>query len=222
MASIKTFIVPIFVICALVVLTGCSPLKNIAKNELDLVADTGVRTVRDFLTEITLELYHLNPRELKKVAGMDLQARSIQIVEYPVAVAYKELDYQQGVDAIKLSFNPKYSGDRVFALMIGISSMVSISYNNQSDFYLFDQLDPQKLYDSSINLDLVRKKLQSQKAGKQTFVVSDAERPDYIYSLLSKISAVQEMIANLTSDKSGRIVNKALQGVATMFLPIGI
>ena len=226
--SSKTILRLIAAVYITIAFGGCSNLslqstvKNVAKNDIDRVADTSIKTLDDLLLETTLELYRLNPDELKKFSGMDLQSRTTQIVEYHTAVAYKELDYKQSVEAIRLALNPSYRGDRVFALMIGISSMLAISYNNQKEFFVTDQLDPQKLYDTSINLDLLHQTLMKQDKDEPLFITDDEEQPRKIYILLNKMSAIQELIANVVANNEGRIINRALHGIATVFLPIGI
>ena len=224
----KIIICLITITCMTIILSGCSTssfkstVKNVAKNDIDRVADTSVKILSDLLLEITLELYRLNPDELSKVSSMNLQSRTTQIVEYPTAVAYKELDYKQDIEAIRLALDPSYRGDRVFALMLGVSSMIDISYNNQKEFFVLDQLDPQKLYDTSTNLDLLHRTLSKQDKENSLLITSDKQQPHKIYILLSKMSAVQEFTADIVAGKAGRIINKTLHGIATVFLPIGI
>jgi hypothetical protein len=40
------------------------------------------------------------------------------------------LGYKQGIEAMLLSFDEHYQGDRVFALMVGMVGMVRKSYND--------------------------------------------------------------------------------------------
>ena len=224
--SIKLF--AIWLIACAITVSGCSPsmlpvhIKNVAKNNLDIVAETSVKNTSDQLLQLTLELYRLNPKELDKVKNMTLQSRTTQIIEYPTTVAYKELNYKQDIEAIRLALTPSYRGDRVFALMIGISSMLDNAYNNQKEFYVIDRLNPQKLYDSSINLDLVYIIFLKQDADNSLLKTNDEENPYQVYALLNKISTIQEFTANLVSDHSGRIINRTLKGVATVFMPIGL
>ena len=58
-----------------------------------------------------------------------------------------------------LAFKPEYSGDRVFAFGVGLASMVFLAYSEKTEFYLTDTLDPQKLYNSSRNLEIAAWKL---------------------------------------------------------------
>jgi hypothetical protein len=70
-----------------------------------------------------------------------------------------ELGGVRGADAIVLALKPEYSGDRVFAFGVGLSSMVLLAYNGKTEFYLTDSLDAQKLYNSARNIEIAAWKL---------------------------------------------------------------
>jgi len=147
-----------------------------------------------------------------------LEQRLTQIVEYPAEVAYHEIDNKQHIEAMELALDPSYQGDRVFALMIGISSMLRFSYNNQREFFLFDTMDPQKLYDSSYNLQLLKRKLLN--ASELLKVDTNYVETNNAYVLIEKISTTQDLMSQIISDKSSRIINKTLIGAATAFIPV--
>ena len=202
-------------------LTGCSgsKVKNIAKSDIDIAADTIVRSLDDYIRRLTLELYRNNPGQLAKASGIGLEQRLNQIVEYPVEVAYNEISNKQQIKAIELALEYSYDGDRVFALMIGISSMIRLSYNNQREFFLFDTIDPQKLYDSSYNLQLLKQKLIDFPPSLLRIDINYGE-VNNAYVLIEKISTTQDLMSRIISDKSSRMINKTLFGTATTFVPI--
>ena len=202
-------------------LTGCSgsKVKNIAKSDIDIAADTIVRSLDDYIRRLTLELYRNNPGQLAKASGIGLEQRLNQIVEYPVEVAYNEISNKQQIKAIELALEHSYDGDRVFALMIGISSMIRLSYNNQREFFLFDTIDPQKLYDSSYNLQLLKQKLIDFPPSLLRIDINYGE-VNNAYVLIEKISTTQDLMSRIISDKSSRMINKTLFGTATTFVPI--
>ena len=202
-------------------LTGCSggKVKNIAKSDIDIAADTIVKSLDDYIGRLARELYRTNPKELAKSPGIDLELRLAQIVEYPVQVAYHEIDNKRQVKAIELALDDSYDGDRVFALMIGISSMIRHSYDNQREFFLFDTIDPQKLYNSSYNLQLLKQKLVH-RSSSLLHIDANYGEANNAYSLIEKISTTQDLMSRIISDKSSRAINKALVGTATAFIPI--
>ena len=69
-------------------------------------------------------------------------------------------------DAIVLALKPEFAGDRVFAFGVGLASMVFISYNEKTEFYLTDTLDPQKLYNSARNIEVAAWKLANARGAR--------------------------------------------------------
>ena len=194
-------------------------MGSIAKTDIDSAVEIALENLNDQLLQLTLELYRLNPGELKKINGMDLPTRITQITEYSESITYGELDNKHGIEAIKLALKDGYRGDRVFALALGITSMINNSYNNQKAFYFFNSLEPQKIYDSSVNLQVLHRTLAKQ--GESGLIdTGDKTAPNGVYALISKMTATQELVALIISDKTKRIVNKALHGTAAVFLPI--
>ena len=200
---------------------GCSAnkVKNIGKSDIDIAAGTINKTIDDYIRRLTLELYKTNPKQLSKSPGLSLKQRLNQIIEYPTEVAYHEINNKQQTQAIELALNESYQGDRVFALMIGISSMIRFSYGKQREFFLFDTIDPQKLYDSSHNLQLLKLKLMNIPS-KLLNIDTNYADINNAYTLIEKISTTQDLMSRIISDKTSRIINKTLLGTATTFIPI--
>ena len=123
----------ILVIASLVLLTGCLDknakpfeVKNLAKSDIDMVADVNIREWRQLTRELTIKLYKRNPKELKKVSGMTINTRLDQLFPAErLPNGFAELGYSDGVDAVPLAFSDEYQGDRVFALMAGITGMLN-------------------------------------------------------------------------------------------------
>ena len=214
-----TYLLILILISALSGCGGDSKIKNIAKGDMDMAADTVVKSLDDYIMRLAHELYRTNPDELAKSPNIRLEHRLNQIVDYPVEVAYHEIDNKQQVDAIELALDDSYDGDRVFALMIGISSMIRFAYNGQREFFLFDTIDPQKVYNSSYNLQLLKQKL----AGISPALLQIDVNPSDVnnaYTLLEKISTTQDLMARIISDETSRVLNKSIVGTAAVFIPI--
>ena len=225
MATSKSiFAAPIaggLVLCMLLPQAGCSgaSLSSIAKTEIDLATDLTIKTLDEHLSRLTIELYRLNPEQLAKGARMTLEARTRQIIEYPLEVAYQELQNKRGAQAVELAFDPDYRGDRVFAMMLGISSMMRRAYNGKRAVFITDVLDGQKLYNSARNLEVWKKRLHGQNGGDAVRInASD----DDIYTRIDKMTALQDVAALIAENKGDRIINRTVHGAATAFFPIGL
>ncbi|OEE61472.1 hypothetical protein A1OO_10280 [Enterovibrio norvegicus FF-33] len=216
------------------VLSACSSssrpfaFKNLAKSDMDLITDIHIVEIRDLIQTLTIKLYKRNPRELTKVPGATVNARlaSFMTVKRPIN-GYAELGNIDGVDALYLAFAEEFEGDRVFALMVGITGMVSSSYNNQLEFYLLDDIDQQKLYNSARNLETVAWLLNTRTDSNGNLMLwsnglTEEGVPNYSYErVLGQMMVIQDMMAKMVADSTNRHINQVVHGFASMtFFPI--
>ncbi|WED25559.1 hypothetical protein L3V77_10830 [Vibrio sp. DW001] len=203
-------------------------IKNLAKSDIDLVTDIHIEQIRKLTRRLIIKLYKRNPRELKKNSGMTIDARLSQLmtVDRPKD-GFQELGNMDGVEALPLAFSKEFEGDRVFALMAGITGMLSASYNNQLEFYILDEISQQKLYNSARNLETITWQLNNRRydSGELLLLTNGIDAngvPNYSYErVLGQMILVQDMMAILVSDSTNRTINKVVQSVASMtFIPI--
>jgi len=219
-------------------LTGCQTLndnrkpftlKQLAKSEIDMVTDLNLQTVNKLSRNLLVKLYKLNPRELKKAPpGMTVKKRINQLFSYPRTVRFSELGDYYSTTAITRAFDPDFNGDRVFALMVGVTGMIHTSYNFQNEFFMLDSIDHQKLYNSARNLESVAWQINHKKdKNNELLLISNSISPQLnevnlsTERLFSKMIALQDMMAMIAADQNNRTINKVVHGVAsTTFLPI--
>lgn len=214
-------------LCLLLSACGSSPFKvqNLAKTDIDMVADAHYREVESLLKTLTVKLYKRNPRELHKNPRQTIERRVAQIFALPGRLQFAELPVS-GTAAIELSMDPAYSGDRVFALMVGLTDMIRASYGYHEQFYMFSDLDPQKLYHSARNIEIAlwRIKRSDDGAGRPLILTDSwrGERRNLSYErLFGKLIALQDMLATIMAEKNQRVIKTVAQNVATMaFIPL--
>lgn len=203
-------------------------VKNLAKSDIDMVADHTIKGWRKLTRELTIKLYKRNPKELQKVPGMTIDQRLEQLFPAQrLTNGYPELSNLDGTAAIPLAFSDNFQGDRVFALMVGITGMLDRAYEGKQEIFLLDDLDQQKLYNSARNLESVAWHLNNRKDPQGTLYilsngVSDEGITNYSYErIMGKLIGMQDMMADIISDKSHRTINRVVHGAASMtFLPI--
>ena len=208
-------------------LTACAgikqPIKNIGKSDIDLVSDIHIQMIRSHVEQLTLRLYEMNPDELGKFPSISIENRMAQILNHSTNISYKETNYKDSIAAIELAFDYNYRGDRVFALLLGISSMLKFSYNNLDELFLFNTLDPQKLYDSARNLEKIALKLRTQTyRGKTLIKLGATHGPRSFEDAMSRLISIQDMMAEIIVAKTQRIINKTVYSATTLFIPIGL
>jgi hypothetical protein len=214
-------------------LTGCSGddrlLKNLAKSDIDFVADAHLREMNRLMQSLMVKLYKRNPRELQKAPGATVEQRQRQIFGTLGHLAFAELDSRQGTDALELAFDPNFTGDRVFAVMAGMVGMVRSSYNWQDEQFLFDSLDPQKLFDCARNLEILAWRISNRRDARNDLMLLSNSRPGEEENLsferqFGKMIAVQDMLAFILAGKVDRGVSRMAQGALStaVFFPMGL
>jgi len=203
-------------------------LKNVAKSDIDLVADAHFREADELLRTLMIKLYKRNPRELARTPGMTIKSRMLQVfAKSPVPVS-AEVGGRTSIAAIDLCFDPAFAGDRVLALVEGLRGMMLEAYGNRPEQFLFDSLDEQKLYKSARNIEIVVWRLSNRLNEKGApFLLTNSlpgEEANLSFErLFGKLIAIQDMMARITADSGNRTINKVVHGIASSALfPIGL
>lgn len=229
MSRSKSLATLLLVLSLSVLTSGCGKsfnIKNLAKTDVDMVADNYVKTLYEYNRELMIKLYKRNPRELSKSPGMTIDIRLRQLGATPPTYQFTELSNQTSLDAINLSFDPTFEGDRIFALMVGIRSMLHASFENKFEFFLLDDLDQQKIYNSARNLEIIAWRLNTfRTADGELFMLSNGYHGDIpnlsFERIFGKLIGLQDMMAKIVAGKADRQINSVVQGVAsTAFFPI--
>jgi hypothetical protein len=213
-------------------LGGCAPghfrPQNLAKTDVDQITDLHIRTLEGHLRKLAIKLYRRNPRELRKQPGQSLEKRLQQLFGERSELRFSELGNRQSTEAMLLAFDDGFTGDRVFAVMAGLTDMLRRAYDYKTEYFILDELDQQKLYNSARNIEVLVWRLSHKRnAQGELYLLSNEMTDDNIPDNLSferlfgKMIALQDMMAGITADSSNRTINRVVQGAATMiFLPI--
>jgi hypothetical protein len=225
----------VIVLALIILVSGCTgqnakPFKmsNLAKSDIDMVADVNIKESKRLARELAIKLYKRNPKELKKVPGMTLDRRLDQL--FPgtrLPNGFKELGYKDGIEAAPLAFSEAYQGDRVFAYMAGITGMLHAAYNGKQEVFLLDDLDHQKLYNAARNLESFAWHLNNRRDPRGNLYllsngISAQGVRNFSYErILSKLISMQDIMALVIADSTNRTINRVVHGAASMtFFPI--
>ena len=201
-------------------------INSVAKTDIDSVLEIHVREMRQYLGNLMVKLYRRNPRELKKSKYPEIKQNIDRVFNQVHNWQFPELDNKKGVEAIYLTFDEEYQGDRVFSFTVGLASMVMSAYGYKREFYMFDTADPQRLYNSARNIEIAIWKLEHDlDSNGEPYLYSNSlpgEPSNLSYErLFGKLIATQDNIAIIMADKTNRGIKKVIQQMATaVFLPI--
>ena len=211
------------------VLAACTgyEIKNLAKSDIDLVADEFITETRSAVRELVVKLYKRNPVQLRKIPGMTVEGRLAQLRVHRHELDFPELGGKQGIEAMLMAFDPDFSGDRVFALVVGLGSMLREAYSYKSEMFLTDQLDPEVLLTSARNVEVLLWKLKNtRKPNGEHYIVTHEYKgvTDNLSfeRLFGKIIILQEMMARIADDSDDRAVTSAVHAVSKVFIPLPI
>ena len=210
-------------------LSGCGQsfsVKQLGKGDIDFVADNHRNEVENQLYELMVKLYKRNPRELHKQLEPSIDAQKARLQKSIVAGAPLIIDGIEGVELLRQAFDRNYTGDRVFTLVGGMLSMVHQSYGYHTEFFLFDKLDQQKLYDSARNIEIVSWRLRTETDNDgqlllESTVLTGADTNLSFERLIARLVSMQDMMARIAADVNRRTINGVAHGVArAVFIPL--
>ncbi len=201
-------------------------IQDLAKSDVDLVLEMQLRYSLEYLKELMVKLYKRNPKEWRK-GGWGSSNQAVKRVFGPGrATSFPELQGKRSVDAMRLAFDDEFYGDRVLALVEGLRGMLLDSYNGKKEFFLLDELDPQKLYNAARNIEIAAWKLDHDRNGQgQLFLIgnqlSGPVKNLSFERLLGKMIAVQDSTARFVAQSTNRRIKNVIQSIASaVFIPI--
>lgn len=200
--------------------------RYLAKTAVDRMADAVRREAVEGLLLIADKLYKRNPREWRKSAQASREAAVSRLRRFK-ADNWPELGSLTERHAAALAFNEAYEGDRVAALMAGLLTMVDTAFGGTEDFYLFDSLDENRLYNCARNMEVAIWKLGNDRTRTgQPFLLANeldpANRNLSFEREFGRVMGLLDFMAKVVADRNGRTLSQVTQSVVTsLFLPVG-
>ena len=210
-----------------VLLSACGgyEIKNLVKTDVDLVTDEFIAQTRSAVQELVVKLYKRNPAQLQKNPGMTMDMRLAQLRDNRHELKFAELGYRQDIDAMNLAFDPDFRGDRVFALAVGLGSMLREAYQYKPEMFLPDQLNAAVLVTSARNVEVLLWKLKNTRRPDGSHYIISHEYAGVVDNLsferlFGEIIVLQEMMAKIAGDSDDRAVTGAVHAVSKVFIPL--
>ena len=202
--------------------------KQVGKSDIDRVADLHRREVFAGVRVLAEKLYRRNPREWKKGGHASIEAALDRLLDPRTGWRLAEANGRRDTDAILLSLREDFAGDRVATFIAGIGGMLNAAFDNKTEFFMLDSLDPQKLYNSARNLEIAAWKLANARdaSGALLLLSNDMTQGAQPANLsfereFGKMIGNLDLLAALIADKGHRIIARVAQSLATaVFLPV--
>ena len=200
--------------------------NQLGKTDFDRMADHEIRENIQSLRSLMIKLYKRNPVELKKSTSEDAEKMVNWVFNGNHDWNFEAINNVQGNEAIYLTFNEDFKGDRVLPFIVGIYTMLIKAHGGKKEFYLFDSIDPQLLYNASRNVEIAAWKLSNTKdaSGKLFLVANEINAKENNLSFereFGKIIGRTDFIAFTLSEKMERSITRIIQNLATgLLIPI--
>ena len=208
-------------------LSACSgyEVKNLAKSDIDLVADEFIDETRASVRELMVKLYRRNPDQLRVHPGMTISGRMAQLRVHDRRLDFPALGGRQGIDAMNLTFDPAFRGDRVFALVVGLGGMLRQAYGFKPEMFIPDRLNAAALLTSARNVEVLLWKLKNtRKPDGELYLITHEYRGVVdnlsFERLFGKLIILQEMMARIADDSDDRTVTGAVHAMSSVFIPL--
>jgi hypothetical protein len=209
-----------------------SSANQLAKNDMDRMADVELAENTQSLRNLMLKLYKRNPNQLAKSTSDNAEKMVEWVFEGELQHhwQFKEIDNKQGTDAIFLAFDANYQNDRVLPFIVGLQTMLAKAHGNKTEFYLTDKIEPQSLYNVARNIEIAAWKLSTARdAEGNLYLLSNEINSKEINGKDSNLSFEREfgkmigrtdLYAITLAEKSQRLISRVMQSLATaVFLP---
>ena len=200
-------------------------IDDLAKADIDMVAEVNIRQSVSYLRELARKLYVRNPNQVRRGGHASVDAALHALFGLRRLDQYPGLLGRRSSDAIQLAFDETYVGDRVGAFVEGMRTMLLDAYGGKQRFYLHDSLDPQKLHHLARNFEIAFWKLgHDRDADGELFLLSNALEGSGDLSferIAGKLIGLQDHMAQVTADGTNRRIKNVIQSVASaVFFPI--
>ncbi len=201
-------------------------LQDVAKGDIDMVAEITVRQHRRYLRELAEKLYRRNPDQLRRGLG-EREAAVRALLGSPPRRLSVQWQNRRGGDLIMLGLSEGFRGDRVAAFVYGLRSMAIAAYGGEGDFYLSHDYHPQKIYYLARNVEIAAWRLRARRDARgRPLLLSGGAGPGGTFNasferLFGKLVALHDHFAQVVAEASNRRIKNVIQSVASaVFFPI--
>jgi len=231
----RNALVLVFVVLAVGCISRDVPegVKSLAKSDVDYVLDKHLHGTEDLLLALMKELYRLNPEHLAKTPNATVASRTAMLLpnrSYD-ELRFDEINGHRGSNAIRIALHPRYTGDRVFALMVGLVSQMRVAYNDQLEFFMFDRIQSENLSTFSTNLEVVGLTLKRKRGTDGKLLLRYESDPDPNVRTLQPPNALQilermvgqlHVLMSIEADKKRRATGSATRTATMLLLPLPV
>lgn len=192
-----------------------------------MVSDIYIDQTLTLLKTLTQKLYKMNPGELAKTPGATIDSRIAAIFKCPAPPPEPDLTGRKSIQAMLAGLEPDYEGDRVYAVMYGLFTMLHTAFNNKCHLFMLDFLSSQNFYNSARNIEILvwRLKTRRTSTGRLCLITNSWKGDTSNLSferIFGKLIILSDTMALIMAERGDRFVKQAVHIAGMSFLPVGL
>ena len=199
-------------------------VKNLAKSDTAFFVEAVRSELDQSLGLLLVKLYRRNPVQLPMNTTIEVRVEQLKAARLNL----QEFDSRKPGQLVRMAFHPDFTGDRVYAFVAGLQSMVNHAFDHRREFLLLDDLPTaQFIYNSARNIETAAFLLRTKRTtdGKP-YLYADGIQDQILnasYSqLMGEMIGLQDALSTALANKDQRTLNAVVRGAASIvFLPVG-
>ena len=199
-------------------------VKNLAKSDTAFFVEAVRSELDQSLGLLLVKLYRRNPVQLPMNTTIEVRVEQLKAARLNL----QEFDSRKPDQLVRMAFHPDFTGDRVYAFVAGLQSMVNHAFDHRREFLLLDDLPTaQFIYNSARNIETAAFLLRTKRTtdGKP-YLYADGIQDQILnasYSqLMGEMIGLQDALSTALANKDQRTLNAVARGAASIiFLPVG-
>lgn len=199
-------------------------VKNLAKSDTAFFVEAVRSELDQSLGLLLVKLYRRNPVQLPTNTTIEVRVEQLKAVRLNL----QEFDSRKPDQLVRMAFHPDFTGDRVYAFVAGLQSMVNHAFDHRREFLLLDDLPTaQFIYNSARNIETAAYLLRTKRnRDGKPYLYADGIQDQILnasYSqLMGEMIGLQDALSTALANKDQRTLNAVARGAASIvFLPVG-
>ena len=199
-------------------------VKDLAKSDTAFFVEAVRSELDQSLSLLLVKLYRRNPIQLP--SSSSVESRLVQLKAPRLNL--QEFGDPTPDDLVRMAFREDFAGDRAYAFVAGLQSMVNHAFSHRREYLLLDDLpSAQFVYNSARNIETAAYLLRTQRDGSAApYLYADGIQDGVLnasYSqLMGTMIGLQDALSAALAKKDQRTLNAVARGAASIvFLPVG-
>jgi hypothetical protein len=199
-------------------------VKDLVKSDTAFFVEAVRSELDQSLSLLLVKLYRRNPIQLPATSSVETRVAQLKAPK----LSLQEFGGPKPDDLVRMAFHEDFTGDRVYAFVAGLQSMVNHAFDHRREYLLLDDLpSAQFVYNSARNIETAAYLLRTQRNSlKEPYLYADGFQDGILnasYSqLMGEMIGLQDALSKALAKKDQRALNAVARGAASfVFLPVG-